>query len=131
MQTIATEHVTPDQLTGIENLAEQAEPTARGIILEVARAIREGNALVALDPTETFTPIQAATKLGMSRTHLYKLLDQGAIQHHRVGRDRRINAADLLAFEEQRRADRAELAERFARQQQTAAEVIDEIADLL
>lgn len=67
----------------------------------------------------------------MSRTHLYKLLDRGEIPFHRVGRDRRVLLRDLLAFEEIRRGDRAELAERFAHQTATRSGAVDEIADLL
>jgi excisionase family DNA binding protein len=76
------------------------------------------------------TPNQAAERLGMSRSHLYKLLDRGEIMFHRVGRDRRIRVRDLLDFEAQRQRDRRELAERFARQNETRAAVIDELADL-
>lgn len=67
----------------------------------------------------------------MSRTHLYKLLDCGALPSHRVGSHRKIFASDLKAFEEKRHADRIELAKRFSLQRETAAAVDDEIADLL
>ena len=50
---------------------------------------------------------------------------------HRVGRDRRIRLADLIAFETQRDHDRRELAERFANQRQTRTGAINELADLL
>lgn len=73
---------------------------------------------------------QVATRLGMSRTHLYILLDRGEIVSHRVGRDRRIRVTDLLEFEQRRQQDRRELAERFAKQTQTRNAAIDEIADL-
>ncbi len=77
------------------------------------------------------TPSQAAERLGMSRTHLYKLLNRGEIMSYRVGRDRRIEVKDLAAFELQRQRDRRELAERFATQQQTLSRAIDEVANSL
>lgn len=70
-------------------------------------------------------------ELGMSRTHLYKLLDSGEIPCDHVGRDRRIRVHDLLDFEARRMRDRRELAQRFATQRKTRAGAIDEVADLL
>lgn len=132
MQTIQTSNVPVEQL---EALAQFAQSTAgaelQDVLLAVSRCIREGADLAVLDTASTLTPTEAAERLGMSRTHLYKLLDRGEIVSHRVGRDRRIRVTDLVAFEEQRQGDRRELAERFAKQQRTRAGAIDEIADLL
>jgi excisionase family DNA binding protein len=83
------------------------------------------------EPTATLTPNDAADRLGMSRTHLYKLLDRGEIAFDRVGRDRRIPFAEITKFEERRQRDRRELAERFAHQQQNHAAAIDELTNLL
>ncbi|HEY7226172.1 MAG TPA: excisionase family DNA-binding protein [Micromonosporaceae bacterium] len=87
--------------------------------------------VAAFEPTATLTPNEAAERLGMSRTHLYKLLDRGEITFDRVGRDRRIPFAELVKFEQRRQRDRRELAERFAHQQQTQSAAIDELTDLL
>ncbi|AHF65883.1 excisionase domain-containing protein [Pseudomonas cichorii JBC1] len=40
--------------------------------------------------------------LNVSRPHLVKLLDQGALPHTKTGRHRRIKFADLMAYKEQR-----------------------------
>ena len=104
-------------------------------MLDVIHALvdlrRAGAEVVAFGATQTFTPNEAAERLGMSRTHLYKLLDRGEIGFDRVGRDRRIPFSELAKFEERRQRDRRELAQRFAHQQQTRAAAIDELADLL
>lgn len=132
MQTIETSNVPVDQLEALAQFAQSASsPELRDVLLSVSRCIRAGVDLVVVDESATLTPTQVADQLGMSRTHLYKLLDRGELVSHRVGRDRRIHVADLLAFEEQRQRDRRELAERFAKQHQTRAGAIDEIADLL
>lgn len=61
--------------------------------------LRRGDSVVVLSNTATLTPAEAAGLLGLSRTHLYKILDSGALPHHVVGeRDRRILASDLLAY---------------------------------
>lgn len=132
MQTIQTSHVPDDQLDLLVQFArDTAGPELRDVLLSISRCIRDGVDLAEIDANATITPAEAAQRLGMSRTHLYKLLDRGEIVSHRVGRDRRIRIPDLFAFEAQRQADRRELAERFANRDRTRAAVIDELADLL
>ena len=106
-------------------------PELRDVLLGVVHCILAGEDFVTVDGSVDLTPSQVAERLGMSRTHLYKLLDRGEILSHRVGRERRINASDVLAFEQQRDRGRRELAERFAKQHEARAAVIDEIAELL
>ena len=131
MQTIETSNITAEQLDALDAYAQNAGAELRDALLSLARCVRDGAKLAVVDGTETFTPNEAAKYLGMSRTHLYKLLDRGEIPFDHVGRDRRIRMHDLLDFESRRRRDRHELAERFASQQKTHAGAINEVADLL
>ena len=132
MQTLETAKIPTDQLDVLENFARtNVGPELRDVLLSLSRCMREGDEVVIIDGNQTVTPSQAATRLGMSRTHLYKLLDRGEILSHRVGRDRRVRMRDLLEFELQHQRDRRELAERFAHQRKTATSANDEIADLL
>lgn len=132
MKAIETSNIPVDQLDPLEEYAlTSAGPELRDVLLGLSRCVREGSEFVVIDDAAVLTPSQAAERLGMSRTHLYKLLDRGEIMSHRVGRDRRIRVRDLLDFEVQRQRDRRELAERFAHQQTTRAGAIDEVADLL
>lgn len=132
MQTIQTSNVPDDQLDSLVQFArDSAGPELRDVLLSLSRCIKDGVDLAAIDPTSTITPSEAAERLGMSRTHLYKLLDRGEIMSHRVGRDRRIRITDLFAFETQRQADRIELAERFANRDRTRGASIDELTDLI
>jgi excisionase family DNA binding protein len=132
MQTFETANIPSEQLDALEHFAQsKVGPELRAALLSLSRCAREADELIVSGDSETVTPNQAAERLGMSRTHLYKLLDRGEIVFHRVGRDRRIRSRDLLAFEAQRDGDRRELAERFAHQHETAAATTDEIADLL
>ena len=110
---------------------ERRWPVLEQAVAETVDQLRIGDEAVVVDGSDTLTPTQVAQRLGMSRTHLYKLLDRGEIMFHRVGRDRRIRVEDLRKFEAQRQMDRRELAERFAHQHQTAIAATDEIADLL
>jgi excisionase family DNA binding protein len=132
MQTIETSNIPSDQLDALEHYAvTSAGPEVRDVLLSLTRCVREGADFAILDGSAVLTPNQAAERLGMSRTHLYQLLDRGEIVFHRVGRDRRIRVPDLLDFEARRQRDRRELAERFAHQQQTRAAAVDEVAKLL
>lgn len=131
-QTIQTSHVPAEQLEVLEEFARHtAGPELRDLLMAVTRCVSDGTDLVVLDDRSTLTPAEAAKHLGMSRTHLYKLLDRGEILSHHVGRDRRIRVVDLVAFEEKRQHDCRELAERFAKQQDTRTGAIEEIAGLL
>lgn len=131
MKTLETATIPTDQLEALDQFAASVGPELRDVLVSLSRCVREGDEVVIIDGSRTITPNQAAERLGMSRTHLYKLLDKGEIVFHRVGRDRRILARDLVAFEEKRQRDRRELAERFAHQGETTAAADDEIADLL
>lgn len=132
MQTIDTANIPVDQLDALEQYARtRAGSELRDVLLALSRCVRDGAEFAVIDGSAVLTPRQCADRLGMSRTHLYKLLDRGEIVSHRVGRDRRVRLSDLLEFEAQRQRDRLELAERFAHQHTTRAAAIEEIADTL
>lgn len=131
MQTIETSTIPAEQLAALDDYAQHAGPEMREALLQLTRCVRAGAKLAAISGDDVLSPSVAAQRLGMSRTHLYKLLDSGEIPSHRVGRDRRIRVHDLLEFEARRQRDRHELAQRFASQQQTHAGAIDELADQL
>jgi excisionase family DNA binding protein len=130
MEILETTNIPVEQLDALEQYAQTSlGPELRDVLLSLSRCVRSGAELTVTARSVVLTPSQAAERLGMSRTHLYKLLDRGEIMSYRVGRDRRIELKDLAAFELQRQLDRRELAERFATQRQTLAGVIDEVAN--
>lgn len=132
MQTLPTSKITPEHLSEIRNFAESdVSPGVRDLLLDLISSIHDGDEIIAAEKDESLTPSQAAKQLGMSRTHLYKLLDRGDIAFYFVGRDRRIRLRDLVEFEKKRHNDRLELAERFASQRETAIAADEEIARLL
>ena len=109
IQTLKTAHIPVEQLDQLEDYARTSVSTdMRDVLLSLTRSVREGAEIAIIDGAPELTPNQAAERLGMSRTHLYKLLDRGEIVSHRIGRDRRISLADLVDFEAHRQRDNRE-----------------------
>lgn len=133
MPTFDVSTIPTAEVEALENFAHStAGPELGDLIHAIIECISDGGSAVSLnlDGAE-LTLNRAAVRLGMSRTHLYKLLDSGEIPSHRIGRDRRIRVIDLSDFEARRQRDRHELAEKFAKREQTRQDAIDEVAELL
>lgn len=133
MRTVSTSNISRDEIDNLRQFArEHAGSELSQILTVIEDLLDKGADKISLGSvSEELTPNQVAVRLNMSRTHVYKLLDRGEILSHTVGRERRIRMSDLQEFEERREQDRRELAERFARQQETRSKAIDEIAELL
>ena len=75
---------------------------AFGVLLEALSQMARGN-VVAVTPIEAeLTTQQAAELLGVSRPHLVKLLESGAIAHRKVGAHRRVSVQDLALYRKSR-----------------------------
>ena len=67
-------------------------------VLRLLRLASQGRGAAVVATGEDLTTTQAAELLGVSRPFLTKMIDNGHIPSHRTGRDRRIAAADVVAF---------------------------------
>ena len=92
-------------------------------------SLAEGRDVVLGPADKHVSPTEAAQMLSMSRTHLYKLLDSGAIESTRVGRDRRICLKAIAEFKTNRDTDAKRLAERFATTKATRQSLINALLD--
>ncbi len=75
-------------------------------LLEVARALSQGQTLHIVPHEARLTTQAAADLLGVSRPHLITLIDRGELECDMVGTHRRLRADDVLAYRERRNASR-------------------------
>jgi len=68
------------------------------VLRAVVELLRSGNGVSVASLHAELTTIEAAEMLGVSRPHLVKLLEQGAMPHRMVGSHRRIRLVDVLAY---------------------------------
>jgi excisionase family DNA binding protein len=60
--------------------------------------LRRGSDVVLARQDESVSTTEAARVLGVSRPHLYKILDSGALRHSVAGTHRRVRLGDLQDY---------------------------------
>ena len=78
------------------------------LLLELLRVVGAGDAVTLVPVHQQLTTQQAADILNVSRPYLIKLLEEGVMDHHKVGRHRRIRAHDVFAYKQKMAAESAD-----------------------
>ncbi len=76
------------------------------ILDQVTNALAAGEGITIVPQGMTMTTQQAADFLGISRPTLVRLLEAGDIAYDKPGRHRRVQLEDLVAYQENFRAER-------------------------
>lgn len=92
--------------------------SALRLLVDILSELAEGNAVKVVPVHTELTTQEAADLLNVSRPHLVKLLESGALPFHRAGKHRRVRFADLMVFKAERERASAEALEELARQAQ-------------
>ncbi len=77
----------------------------RALVLDLIRLIAKNEPVTIIPSGAEIGTQQAAEILGVSRPHLVKLLEEGAIPFRRVGRHRRVLLEDVLAYQKKTRKE--------------------------
>src|SRR5438105_4118606 len=77
-------------------------PTVYDVLRKVVELMAQGKSVTLLPDNQMVTTQRAADLLGMSRPFFIKLLETGAMAHHRVGNQRRVCLRDVLEFSRKR-----------------------------
>ena len=98
----ALAHLTQDAALRFQDLPEGVGHLVQSILREVA----QGHAVQLVSVHAELRTQEAADLLGISRTHLVKLLDEGKVASWKVGTHRRVKLQDLMTYRDQRNAER-------------------------
>jgi excisionase family DNA binding protein len=108
-QTQEDGEVVLDLMDGGEPVRVALNKQLSSLLLELLRVVGRGDAVTLVPVSQQLTTQQAADMLNVSRPYLIdKLLDTEVIPHTKIGRHRRISAADVFAYRKSRQQQRAQ-----------------------
>jgi excisionase family DNA binding protein len=105
---------TPALVTSSGERIELPGPVCE-VLREAVGFLSHGQAITLVPDNQMVTTQRAADILGMSRPFFIKLLETGAMAHHRVGNQRRVSLRDVQEFAKKRDQDRLASLDRLAR----------------
>jgi excisionase family DNA binding protein len=104
-------------------LQEEAEfleipPKALSLLHDIVSLMADGKSITLIPSDSEVSTQQAAEVLNVSRPHIVKLLDGGAIPYRKVGTHRRILLKDLMRYDDKVKKKRAKQLDFLTKQSQ-------------
>ena len=99
--------------------------SALRLLVDILGELALGNAVKVVPVHAELTSQEAADLLNVSRPHLVKMLEDGAIPFTKTGRHRRVRFSDLMAFKQRRDEQSQEAMEALVQQAQELGMVYD------
>ena len=90
--------------------------SALRLLVDILGELAIGNAVKVVPVHAELTSQEAADLLNVSRPHLVKMLEEGAIPFTKTGRHRRVRFSDLMAFKQRRDEESQEAMDELVRQ---------------
>lgn len=103
------------RLVGPDGAAIEIPASAFNALRLIVQGMARGQTMTLIRHGKELTTQEAADLLHVSRPHLVKLLDDGIIDHYRVGTHRRVRIEDVLAYRESRAGTRREKLDELTR----------------
>ena len=94
------------------------QTSALRLLVDILGELALGNAVKVVPVHAELTSQEAADLLNVSRPHLVKMLEEGAIPFTKTGRHRRVRFSDLMAFKQRRDEQSQEAMEALVQQAQ-------------
>ena len=104
-------------------LQEEAEfleipPKALSLLHDIVSLMADGKSITLIPSDSEVSTQEAAELLNVSRPHIVKLLDGGAIPYRKVGTHRRILLKDLMRYDDKVKKKRAKQLDFLTKQSQ-------------
>jgi len=93
---------TQARLVGSDGTSLEIPDPLYEVLVEAAKALRQGKAVSIVPTSHELTTQQAAELLNVSRPHLISLLERGDIPFTKVGTHRRVRFQDILEYRSKR-----------------------------
>lgn len=103
---------------GGEHEAVRVPTAAFRLLIDILSEMAQGNAVSMIPVHAELTTQEAADMLNVSRPHLIKLLDGGAIPFHKIGTHRRVCFQDLVNYKTKVDTERLKALEELTAQAQ-------------
>ena len=96
--------VNPTRLVNADGEAVEVPPELVDVLIAIVRQLQAGNGVSVAAMHTDLTTVEAAELLNVSRPHLIKLCENGAMPFHTVGTHRRLRLLDVLAYRDRQDA---------------------------